>query len=104
MVFKDGKEMLAEIQADTDLYNPVTEQYVFCYNAAGSIAVYNISNKEASKLREMAKQAGEYWGAFLGPGGYIYDDLGYEDYEEGDISNLDWCNNNYEGEWEDVSA
>ena len=26
-----------------------------------------------------------------------------KDFEDGDYSNLDWCNYSYKGEWEDVS-
>lgn len=103
MKFKNGKEMLEEIQSGTDLYNPRTEQYAFLYNESGSIAVYTISNEHAAKLEKLAKEQGEYWGAFLGSGGSIYDDPSYEDYEEENYSNLDWCNDNYEGDWEDVS-
>ena len=104
MRFESGKEMLDCIY-DTDLYNAEKEIYVFQYNEVGSIACYNISNKEAEKLRELSKENdGEYWGAFLGIGGYIYDDPEYDGFEEGDYSNLDWCNDNFEGEWEDASV
>lgn len=100
IIFDSGKEMLSEIQACSDLYNSVSEQYVFCYNNVGSIAVYNINNKEAGKLKQTIEELGGGWSEYLGPGGYIYDDPSYENYKEGDYNNLDWCNDNYKGEWE----
>ena len=102
MRFANGSEMLKETEWK-DLYNPVTQQYVFGYNGCGSIAVYYITNEEAEKLKQETTDTGFYWGAILGPGGRIYDDPSYERFKEGDYSNLDWCNDNYEGEWEDVS-
>ena len=103
MTFSNGKEMLDVIIHDClDLYNSETEQYVFVYSDCGSICEYSISNEHAEQLRKLKEEDGEYWGAHLGIGGYIYDDPSHEDYEEGDYSNLDWCNENYQGEWEVV--
>lgn len=99
MTFSSGKEMLEVIKSGTDLYNPEKELYVFCYNIVGSIVVYRVTNEDAEKL----KKEDEYWGAYLGIGGSIYDDPDYEDYEDDDYNNLDWCNDNYDGEWEDVT-
>ena len=97
--FKNGNEMLSTIKNGNDLYNPNTNTYVFLYNEAGSIAAYDwIDNNFASDLaREQ-----EMWSGQLGPGGYIYDDPSYEDYDEMAMDNLDWCNNNYEGTWIDT--
>ena len=102
MKFNSGKEMLDYIVDCSDLYSAEKDLYVFGYNNYGSIAVYNIYPNQAMKLRDMSEESGEYWGAFLGAGGSIYDDPRYENFEEGDYSNLDWCNDNYEGEWEEV--
>lgn len=100
--FKDGEEMLSVIQQNIDLYNPSTGQYVFNYNNEGSIAVYSLLDNAAEKLKRLSKETGEYWGANLGPGGRIYDDEEQEEYES--YSNLDWCNDNYQGTWENVTV
>ena len=102
MKFNSGQEMLAVITDQCDLYSKEKEIYVFGYNANGSIAYYDIGNKTMNKLRMEADENGESVSALLGPGGYIYDDPSYGGYEEGDYSNLDWCNDNYDGEWEEV--
>lgn len=103
MTFKNGREMLNELES-SDLYNAEKELYVFSYNSAGSIAVYHITNEKAEELRKDSKEYGEYWGGLLGPGGCIWDDPSYDGFEEGHYTNLDWCNDNYSGEWEDVSV
>lgn len=72
--FKSVKEMLDIIQSGIDLYNIETEQYVFLYNEKGAVAVYNIANDEAEELDRNAKENDEYWGAYLGTGGRIYDE------------------------------
>lgn len=99
--FKDAEEMLSSIQSGEDLYNKETEQYVFLYNGAGSIAVYDIEEQEADALIASSHAAGgEYWGAFLGVGGNIYDDPSYEYYSDEIPSNLDYCKENYDkGQW-----
>ena len=102
MKFKNGDEMLSILRDATDLYNAEEEKYVFLYNDCSSIAVYDISNEEADELRKLSAENGEYWGAMLGPGGRIYDDPSYEDYDENLCSNLNWCNDNHKGEWEVV--
>lgn len=101
MQFNSGREMLNTI-IDTDLYNKEKEIYVFEYNYKHSIAYYNIDNKEFWELKKKADECGEYVGALLGPGGWICDDPSCEDFKEDDCSNLDWCNDNYSGEWEKV--
>ena len=106
MTFNSGQEMLETIKNDVDLYNRETEQYVFNHSGCGNIAVYYISNEDAD---ELAKED-DYWGAYLGVGGAIYDSEEYirENYPEDKTNadwytNIDWCNENYKGEWEDVS-
>lgn len=71
--FSSANDMLEKIKVN-DYYNYITEEYVFTYNDRDSIAVYNIDKDEAKKLSKQAKENDEYWGAFLGPGGYIYDE------------------------------
>lgn len=104
MRFKNGKDMLECLHDSWEFYNPKKEIYVFEYNSAGSICYYNIDNEEANRLRILKEESNneEYWGAFLGVGGWIVDDPSYEDYQEGDYSNLDWCNDNFDGDWEIV--
>ncbi len=96
-------EMLKRIQSGTDLYNPEKKLYVFCYNEEGSICVYHIDNDRAAELAKEAKEAGEYWGALLGPGGAIYDDPESTYYRAEQGSNIDWCRDEYGGEWIDTN-
>ena len=100
--FKSAEEMLEYIQAGHDLYDQVNDTYVFVYNDAGSIAVYDwIDNDYAAKLAEKD----EYWGAYLGPGGDIYEDPSHEDYDEDyGTSNLEWCEDHYKDGWMDCDG
>ena len=101
MKFKNGQELLDELEC-CDLYKPETGEYVFEYNSAGSIAVYTLSDDEVEDLKRDCEELGEEsWSGLLGAGGYIYDDPSYECYDpENSISNIEWCNDNYEGNWE----
>lgn len=72
--FNSPEELEDMILSGNDLYNPVLEQYVFAYNINGAIAVYsNIEIDYAKELQEKAEVDDEYWGAYLGAGGVIYD-------------------------------
>lgn len=100
--FSSPEEMLATINvANVDLYNPTTGQYVFNYNAAGSIAVYDdIDLDDAKQLEKDAREGAEYWAAYLGPGGTIFDDPEYPNFNEDTMtSNLEWCEEHYQEEW-----
>ncbi len=100
MKFNNAKEMLETLKAETDLYNKETEKYVFNYNLAGSICVYTVGAELAAHLKTLP----EYWGANLGGmNGEIYDDPTSEYYTEDAITNMAWCEQNFEGEWEDVT-
>lgn len=102
--FNSGKEMLTKLWGGVDLYSPSANLYVFAYNDSGSIAYYSVDEEEAKQLQELSKKHnGEYWGAFLGPGGWIIDDPSYEEFHEGDETNLDFCNNVYRSDWIDTS-
>lgn len=93
--FKSASDMKSTLDKK-DLYNPNTETYVFLYNEAGSIAVYeDISLDEALQLEKDAKAINEYWAAFLGPGGEIYDDVSHPLYNKDLLSNTDWCEQHY---------
>ena len=74
IIFSTAEDMVNTLQADMDLYNVLTQEYVFLYNTDGAIAVYYISLEEAKELEEKSQSSDEYWGAFLGAGGTIYDD------------------------------
>ena len=102
MTFINGKDMLTHIIAGHDLYNKEKEIYVFVYNSADSICYYFISNEEAEELKKKAEDSDELWSAFLGVGGWIVDDPEYECYIEGSETPLEWCEDNYEGNWEVV--
>ncbi len=82
--FSSANDMLEKIKVN-DYYNHITEEYVFTYNDRDSIAVYNIDKDEAKTLSKQAKENDEYWGAFLGPGGYIYDEP----------QNSEWCESHF---------
>ena len=70
MKFASPEQLLGYIQSGRDLYSPSEKTYVFVYNQDGSICTYdNISEEKASILMEQD----EYWGAYLGCGGGIYD-------------------------------
>ena len=99
--FDSPEEMLETIQSGTDLYNSENELYVFGYNDAGSICVYdNIDEEQAAEL----KTKEEYWGAYLGwRGSAIYDDPSHECNTDGVPENLNWCEAHYDLEWEDVT-
>ena len=96
--FNSAEEMLDALISGEDLYNVATGTYVFGYNDCGSIAVYDLSYEEAAELQEQTEEYEEgemYWGAFLGPGGSIYDDPSYEYYTEDQPSNMDFCEEYY---------
>ena len=102
MKFNSGEEMLDVITNQCDLYSKEKEIYVFSYNIYNSIAYYNIGNKEMNELRIKAEMNNQCVSGLLGVGGRIVDDPSYGGFNEGDYSNLDWCNDNYDGEWEEV--
>lgn len=91
MKFNTAKEMLDYINDNNDLYSRKAEKYVFNYNESGSICTYDIDEDEAKELAKKAKKTPEYWAAFLGTGGKIFDDPSYECYEDEQMSNLECC-------------
>lgn len=104
--FINGTDMYQTITSDIDLYSKETETYVFAYNDHGSIAVYSgITIEQAAELNKKMQETGEgYWGALLGPGGYIYDSADYKKeypYDTDDTDEaLEWCNTAYAaGDW-----
>lgn len=105
MKFNNAKEMFdTVVERQRDLYCKEKELYVFLDNEVGSIAVYSIDKTEATKLRKQSEEHKDYWSAFLDVGGEIYDDPSYEEFDpDNQMSNMNWFEENYEGEWEDVT-
>ena len=93
--FSTPESMLKTIQDGIDLYSPSLCIYVFGYNDMGSICAYYITNDEAEKL----SQNDEYWGAYLGPGGQIYDTVEWQKdcYGDGEYEDmaLEFCKDTY---------
>lgn len=101
--FDSPEEMLMVIQNGNDLYSPSELIYTFVYNEAGSICCYWLRVSEAQELERYSIESdGEYWGAFLGIGGHIYDDPSYDFYDpDWSVSNLDFCKEYYRCDWID---
>lgn len=97
ILFKKPEDMLNKIVNDgTDIYNIYTGHYVFSYNEEGSICVYSLSNEDMDSL----KDSEDALSAYLGPGGNVFDAPNSECYKEGQMSNLDYCKENYNiGKW-----
>ena len=78
------------IDNDIDLYNVNSGQYLFHYNNDEAICCYWLGWDKAKELAEWSRESdGEYWGAFLGPGGWIYDDP-WECIESGTCEEAGW--------------
>ena len=73
MKFNSAEGMYHYLCNNGDLYNPVNETYMFQYNEDGAICCYSISEDHAAELAVKSIEDGEYWGAYLGTGGYIYE-------------------------------
>ena len=95
LTFTSAEEMLEKLQT-TDMYNADTGEYVFLYSETGDICTYTLEEEEAKKLAQKTKEHHEYWGAFLGIGGRIWEA------ESGD--NLEFCKTRFtDSHWIDVS-
>lgn len=102
--FDSAKDMFEYLLNDCDLYNLETGDYVFKYSESGSFAVYDLFIEEAEELEKKATEGSEYWGAYLGVGGVIYDDPSSDFYRNIDESNFDYCNKMFNvGTWVDVT-
>ena len=100
ITFNSAEEMLDTIQSGTDLWSEELEVYVFVYNDCGSICYYSIDKEQAEELSREAEDADEYWGAFLGIGGNIYDDPSDPDLlYPPSVSNIEFCNGCCDAEW-----
>lgn len=86
---KEMEEILLKI--GIDLYCPETGYYLFNYSEEKkAFALYKIDNKEAKELAQKAREDESYWGAFLGPGGWVYEN---EDCDE-------FFKQHYQDNWE----
>ncbi len=74
--FISAKEMYDALIDGPDLYSPTKELLVYHYNVDGAICHYDIDTEKAAVLVQTCIDTGEdMWGAHLGPGGYIIDNL-----------------------------
>lgn len=102
--FKKWEDMYKLLISGTDLYNPKTGCYVFKYNDAGALCYYTLSSDEAFSIIEQSKKDCECWGAYLGIGGFILDDMRYQNHFKKYLKpSFDFCKDNYTDEWVKVS-
>ena len=101
--FDSAKEMLDTLHKDKDLYCPDMGMFAFNYNLDGSIAYYYVQHEEAIELERLSRIDGSYWGAYMGPGGFIADDPSSQFYSPSRESNIDFCEEYYEYQWYDCS-
>ena len=99
VTFDNAEEMLDFINDNHDLYCEETNTYVANYNGIGSIVTYLLDEDEVCECEKYREKTGDYWLGCLSPGGNIYDDPSYPDFEDGQMSNLDFCKQNYKKLW-----
>lgn len=103
--FESPRHMYECIAEGNDLYSKELGIYVFVYNEAGALCYYNLSLQEVADILAKQKTADqyEYWGAFLGPGGYILDNSEFDEhrYSGGELHDkyiqpsLDFCEQHF---------
>lgn len=81
MRFKNGKEMFDYLVTGKDLYSPSERIYIFVYNDSDALCYYYLSYQEVLDILNHKGNSDEYWGAYLGIGGYILDGSEYDDDE-----------------------
>lgn len=79
--FKNGTDMYNYLTNGKDLYSRSLGIYVFEYNDAHALCYYNLSPYEVMEILKRREETKEYWGAYLGIGGYILDESEYDDDE-----------------------
>ena len=99
VTFDSAKEMLDFINEGHDLYCENDETFVAIYNNYDSIVVYYLDEFQVRKCEKYREETGDCWLGCLGPGGAIYDDLSYPYFEKDQMSNLDFCEQNYKKLW-----
>ena len=99
VTFDNAEEMLSFINDNHDLYCEETNTYVSNYNDFGGIVTYFLDEDEVCKCEKYREETGDCWLGCLGPGGDICDDPSYIDFGGDQISNIDFCEQNYKRLW-----
>lgn len=99
VTFDNAKEMLDFINDNHDLYCEEKNTYVANYNGCGGIVAYFLDDDEVRECEKYREETDDYWLGRLGPGGDIYDDPSCPDFEEDQMTNLDFCEDNYKKLW-----
>lgn len=99
VTFDNAKEMLDFINDNHDLYCEETNTYVANYNGYSGIVVYFLDDDEVRECEKYREETDDYWLGCLGPCGDIYDNPSYHEFEKGQVSNLDFCEQNYKKLW-----
>lgn len=102
--FSDWQEMYQCLCNGVELYNMETGAFVFQYNDAGALCMYNLSTEYVKEIAARAEEDDECWSAYLGTGGNILDDPNNEEYRYSKDSDkqamylmpsYDYCQDNY---------
>ena len=97
--FSSPEDFYNELQF-SDMYCPELGYYVFSYNDRGAVCHYDIDLEEAAELSKMSRKYNDYWAAYLGPGGHIWDAEGdTETPPNPGCSNKDFCEAYYNHKW-----
>ena len=99
VTFDNAKEMLDFINDGHDLYYEKDGTFVTNYNYYNSIVVYDLDEVQVCECKKYREETGGYWIERLGSGGTIYDDPSYPYFEKDQMSNLDFCEQNYKKIW-----
>lgn len=99
VTFDNAKEMLNFINDGHDLYREENGEFVTNFNYYNSIVVYNLDESQVRECEKYREETGGYWVECLGTDNTIYDDLSYPYFEKGQITNLDFCEQNYKNLW-----
>lgn len=98
VTFENAKEMLNIVNKNYDLFCEKTGEYISNYNYFGGILFYRLDENQVRECEEFRAKTGGYWSELL-DGGAVYDDPTSPDFEETQISNLDFCEQNYQKIW-----
>ena len=103
VTFDNAKEMLDFINDGHDLYCEEDGTFVTNYNCYNSIVVYDLEEFRVRKCEKYREETGGYWLECLNDDGVddgvIYDDPSYPYFEKDQISNIDFCKQNYKDIW-----
>ena len=99
VTFDNAKEMLDFINDNHDLYCEEDGTFVTNYNIYNSIIVYDLDGFQVRECKKYREETGGYWLECLDDDGLIYDDQSYPDFEKDQMTNLDFCEQNYKKIW-----